>query len=179
MLGAFMFSLTKARGYVDPDDSLLGYFIFTGFTLWLVGVAALYSRYAPVSGWLGKTGLGTIVIGVLLLAIGHFVSFIMSFVTEADLFELVILGSLALLVGPLLFGIAALRRDVLPRYWKFLPLFTALMGFVWLSFGGSETGQLTFSFMFFRSLFALGWLLMGYVLWSYRNESARQTVPAG
>lgn len=33
MLGSLMFSLTKARGYVDPYDSLLGYFIFAGFTL--------------------------------------------------------------------------------------------------------------------------------------------------
>ena len=33
MLGSLMFSLTKARGYVDPYDSLLGYFIFARFTL--------------------------------------------------------------------------------------------------------------------------------------------------
>ena len=49
LLTAFMFSLTKARGYVDADDSLLGYFMFAGFTLWLIGVAALYSRYGPPS----------------------------------------------------------------------------------------------------------------------------------
>src|ERR687894_1340072 len=59
LLGALMFSLTKARGYVDPDDSLLGYFIFGGFALWLVGVVALYLRYGPVSGRLGKIGLAT------------------------------------------------------------------------------------------------------------------------
>src|SRR4028118_1785490 len=57
LLGAFVFSLTKARGYVDSDDSLLGYFMFAGFTLWLIGVAALYSRYGPLSGRLGRTGL--------------------------------------------------------------------------------------------------------------------------
>jgi hypothetical protein len=58
LLGAFMFSLTKARGYVDADDSLLGYFMFAGFALWLIGVAALYSRYGPLSGRLGRPGLG-------------------------------------------------------------------------------------------------------------------------
>ena len=99
MLGALMFSLTKARGYVDPYDSLLGYFIFAGFTLLLLGVVALYVLYAPVSGRLGKIGLGTAVVGVVLLAVGH-----------------------------------------------------------------------PFSFMFFRSLFALGWILLGYVLWSDVRE---------
>ncbi len=33
MIGALMFSLTKARGYVDPDDSMLGFFMFVGFGL--------------------------------------------------------------------------------------------------------------------------------------------------
>jgi hypothetical protein len=31
MIGALIFSLTKARGYVDPDDSLLIYFMLVGF----------------------------------------------------------------------------------------------------------------------------------------------------
>ena len=66
----------------------------------------------------------------------------------------VLLGAFALMLGPLLFGIAVLRKGVLPRYGRVLPLLTGLMGFVCLFFTGSETGQLTFSFMFFRSLFA-------------------------
>jgi hypothetical protein len=167
LLGALIFSLTKARGAVDPDDSLLGYFMVVGFTLWLVGVTALYLRYGPVSGRLGKTGLGTAVVGVVLLAVAH----PLSFMTDTDLFGvdpfmLIILGALALLLGPVLFGIAALRREVLPRNWRVLPLLTGLMGFAWLFFGTNDTGQLTFSFMFFRTLFALGWMLLGYVLWS-------------
>lgn len=43
MLDALMFMLTRARGYVDPDDSLLGYFMLTGFALWIVGLAALHA----------------------------------------------------------------------------------------------------------------------------------------
>ena len=163
-----MFALTKARGYVDPDDSLLGYFIFGGFALWLAGVAALYSRYGPVSGRLGKIGLATAVVGVVLLASGH----AFSFMTAVDMFVLVIFGALALMLGPLLFGVAVLRRGILPRRWKALPLVTGLMGFCWLFFGSSDTGEVTFTFMFFRSLFAAGWLLLGYVLWS----EARSTV---
>lgn len=28
---------------------------------------------------------------------------------------------------------------------------------------GGDTGELTFSFMFFRTLFAVGWMLLGYL----------------
>ena len=37
----------------------------------LVGVVSLYVRYAPVSGRLGKIGVGTAVVGVVLLTVGH------------------------------------------------------------------------------------------------------------
>ena len=171
LLGALMFALTKARGYVDPDVSLLGYFIFGGFALWLTGVAALYSRYGPISGRLGKIGLGTAVVGVVLLAVGHY----FSFMTEVDLFMLVFFGALALMLGPLLFGIAALHGRVLPGYWRVLPLLTGLMGFSWLFFGSNDSGGLTFSFVFFRSLFAAGWMLLGYVLWSEAREVVEET----
>lgn len=151
-----MFMLTKARGYVDPGDSMLGFFMFVGFALWLVGLAALYARYAPVSGRLGKTGLGMSVAGIVLLAVGH----PFSFITGPDLFVLVLLGGLALTVGPLLFGVAALRGEVLPRRWRAVPLFTGLMGVAWILNNGETT------FFVFRTLFAAGWLLMGYVLLS-------------
>lgn len=170
LLGAFMFSLTKARGYVDADDSLLGYFIFAGFTLWLIGVAALYSRYGPLSGRLGRTGLGMAVVGVVVLAVGH----LFSFTTQLDLFVLVAFGALALMLGPLLFGIASLRSEAMPRHWRALPLATGLMGFTWLFFGSSDTGELTFTFMFLRTLFAVGWMLLGYVLWSDARVSAAE-----
>lgn len=139
----------------------------------LGGLAALYARYGPFSGALGKIGLGTAVVGLVLLAVGH----PFSFMTEVDLFVLIILGSLALMLGPLLFGIAALRKGVLPRYWRALPLFTGLMGFVWLFFTNSESDRL--SFVFFRTLFALGWMLMGYVLWSDSREIVEEPSTIG
>jgi len=97
--------------------------------------------------------------------------------TEVDLFVLIILGSLALMLGALLFGIAALRREVLPRYWRVLPLLTGLIGFAWIFFTNSEGDRL--SFMFFRTLFALGWILMGYVLWSDRRKIVEEPSALG
>ncbi len=171
MLGALAFMLTKRKSYVDPDDSVLGLFMLVGFSSWLAGLVALYVRYGPVSGPLGKTGLGTAVVGLILLAVGH----PFSFMTEIDLFILIILGGLALTIGPLLFGIAALQREVLPRYWRALPLLTGLTGFAWFFFTNSEGNRL--AFMLLRTLFALGWLLLGYVLWSDREVSAVHSAP--
>jgi hypothetical protein len=90
--------------------------------------------------------------------------------TQLDLFVLVASGALALTLGPLLFGIASLRSEAMPRHLRALPLATGLMGFTWLFFGSSDTGELTFTFMFLRTLFAVGWMLMGYVLWSDPKE---------
>ena len=45
MLGTLVFLPVKIRHLVDPDDSLLGIFLWVGFTAWLVGLVALYSRY--------------------------------------------------------------------------------------------------------------------------------------
>jgi hypothetical protein len=171
MLGALMFMLTKTRGYVDPDDSLLGYFMLAGFSLWLLGLAALYVRYGPASGGLGKTGIGMSIVGILLLTVGHR----FTFMTEVDLFVLVIMGALALMTGALLFGIAALKMEVLPRPWRAVPLVTGLAGFAWVFFTNSEGDRL--SFMALRTLFALGWVLMGYVLFQDKRGAAEKLTP--
>ena len=44
---------------------------------------------------------------------------------------------------------------------------------------GGGTGELTFSFMFFRTLFALGWMLLGYVLWSDAGKMLEETQRPG
>jgi len=184
MLGALVFSLTKARGYVDPDDSLLVYFMLAGFAAWLLGLTALFLRYAPASGGLGKTGLGVSLVGILALAVGHLFSFTSLYALIEDpiavgvsMWSLVVLGVLSLIVGPFLFGISALRMGTLPRRWRFVPLVTGGIGLLWLAATGSEDGSLTFGFMFFRTLFALGWFLMGYALFSDKRESAEKLAP--
>ena len=176
MIGALIFSLTKARGYVDPDDSLLIYVMLVGFAAWIVGIAAFFVRYAPTSGRLGKTGLGISFVGILLVAAGHLLSEAVWNATGVDLFLLIILGVLALIAGPLLFGAATLQRKTLQRRWRFVPLFIGLMGLMWI-LNGSDDGSLTFGFMFFRTLFALGWFFMGYALFSDKPVTAEKLAP--
>lgn len=145
-----------------------------GFGLWLVSLTALYARYAPLSGGRGRTGLGMSIAGIVLLAVGH----PFSFITGLDLLGLIVLGVLALAIGPLLFGLAcwptlayggvARPVEVLPRRWRFVPLFTGLPGLAWFGNSG-ET-----AFFLFRTLFAAGRLLIGYVLFSDAETPAKR-----
>ena len=165
MLGTLVFLPVKIRHLVDPDDSLLGIFLWVGFTAWLVGLVALYSRYQARAGRLGKIGLITNIVGIVFLAIGHLGSFIL----QTDLFLFVVVGTLGLIIGALLFGIAALRAPVLPT-WRSLPLATGLLGLAWIFLTNSETSR--GRFLVLRTLFGLGWLLLGYILWSDRSGVA-------
>ncbi len=73
-----------------------------------------------------------------------------------------VLGLLLLTIGLIWFGILNLRQPVLAR-WQWLPLATALMGFVgFFLFGGEE---ITAVFLLFRTLFALGLLGLGLTMW--------------
>jgi hypothetical protein len=71
-------------------------------------------------------------------------------------------GVLLLLSGLIWFGILNLRRPVL-SHWLWLPLVTGIMGFIgFVLFGGEEV---TTTFLFFRTLFALGLIGLGVILW--------------
>lgn len=165
MIAALIFVLTKLRHVVDADDSLLGYFMTIDFALWLAGLAGFYLHYRARAGWLGKGGIIVSILGVASLTAGHFGEFVL----HTDFFAFIILGSLALALGPLLFGIAVLRRAVLPRQWRYLPLVTGVIGIAWPLISNPEGSRLRF--LFFRTLFGLGWLLLGYVLYSDQSET--------
>jgi hypothetical protein len=81
-----------------------------------------------------------------------------------------------LLIGLLWFGILNLRQPVLVR-WQWLPLATGLMGFIGFFLFSGE--QITATFLFFRTLFALGLIGLGFILWQEKpaqNEMAQPVV---
>ena len=94
----------------------------------------------------------------MVVALGH-TSF-MDGMPEA-LFFVVMFGMLLMVPGLILFGISNLRKPVITR-WKWLPLFTGLMGFIGFFLFSGET--ITATFLVFRTLFALGLVGMGVVL---------------
>jgi hypothetical protein len=133
--------------------------ILVGQVALIIGYLAYYQCYAPRMGRPGKYALSLLCGGGMLLAIGH-ASF-MAALAE-NLFLLVIIGLLILLIGLIWFGILNLRQPVL-RYWQWLPLVTGLTGFVgFFLFNGEE---ITATFLFFRTLFALGLIGLGLILW--------------
>ncbi|MGQ0605028.1 MAG: hypothetical protein ACT4QE_25390 [Anaerolineales bacterium] len=152
---------------ISGQDPLL---ILIGQVALVIGYVAIYQFYAPRVGQMGKYALRLFSGGGILLAFGHvgFMSFLVDYVPPSilpyaeNLFLLVIIGLLLLLVGLIWFGSLNLRQPVLSR-WQWLPLATGLMGFVGFFLFSGE--NITATFLFFRTLFALGLIGLGVSLW--------------
>jgi hypothetical protein len=144
--------------------------ILVGQVALMIGYVAYYQCYAPRVGRPGKNALRLLSGGGMLLAIGHvsFMSALADYVPTAllpyaeSLFLLVIVGLLLLLIGLIWFGVLNLHHPVV-RYWPWLPLATGLMGVVGFFVFSGE--QITATFLVFRTLFAVGLIGLGLILW--------------
>lgn len=154
-LGKFMPDL------ISGEDRLL---IAFGQVLLIFGYVGFIKTYTPTSKFV-RVSFGFFAWGGMLTAVGH-TSF-MDGMPE-PLFALVLLGMLLMLPGLIGFGISNLRVPVITR-WKWLPLFTGLMGFIgFFLFSGEEINA---TFLVFRTLFAVGLVGMGLVLSLENNNS--------
>ncbi len=155
--------------------------ILLGQAALIIGYAAYYQFYAPRVGRPGQNALRLFSGGGIVLAFGHvgFMSSLADYLPSAirpyaeNLFLIVILGLLLLLAGLIWFGILTLRQPV-RMHWPWLPLATGLMGFIGFFLFSGE--QITATFLFFRTLFALGLIGLGLNLWlekPLRLEAAR------
>ncbi len=173
--GVGIFLASRFRHTVDPDDRMLGALLVVGFAGWLVGAWALRAQYAPASPAEGRAGLVTIVAGITAVAVGHVASFVV--VLPGPWFMPIVAGTLVTVVGLLLFGVGALRRDVLPR-WRLVPLVAGLVGLGWIlfAFDGRPVEGNPEAFLLMRTLFGISWLPLGYIM--VRDTSMRQTAEA-
>jgi hypothetical protein len=179
MLGNLLFLVNKlnemSRLFLSrpmPDvisgrDTLL---IIIGQVALIIGYVAYFQFYAPRVERFGKIALRLFCGGGILLAFGHvtFMSSLARYLPAAIrpyveyLFLTVLIGLLLLLAGLIWFGILNLRQPVL-NHWPWLPLATGLLGFIgFFLFSGEE---ITATFLFFRTLFALGLIGLGLTLW--------------
>ncbi len=134
-----------------------------------LGVVGCYLLYAKRTNVLGKIGLSLLVIGGVLLALGH-ISFT-SFVPEdSPTFLLVILGVLLVVVGLTLFGVVNLRSKAL-QSWQLLPLITGLLGFAAFVLFGNDQNPVVF--LALRTLFGIGLALLGVIMWQDAREIAK------
>ena len=144
--------------------------ILLGQAFLIIGYVAYYRFYSQRVGRSGKNALRLFSGGGIVLAFGHlsFMSVLADYIPPSflpyaeGLFLLVIIGLLGLLIGLIWFGVLNLRRPVLSR-WAWLPLATGLFGFIGFILLRGEA--ITTPFLFFRTLFALGLIGLGVVLW--------------
>jgi len=140
---------------ISGENRLL---IVFGQVLLIAGYVGFLKTYRP-TGKFARITFRLFCWGGMITAVGH-----TSFMNGMPdvLFFVVILGMILMLPGLILFGISNLRVPVIAR-WKWLPLFTGLMGFIgFVVFGGED---ITPTFLAFRTLFALGLVGMGLGLW--------------
>jgi len=152
---------------ISGENTLL---ILIGQVALIIGYIAFYKFYGERVTRQAKIALTLFSVGGIVLAVGHvtFMSALDSFLPSAmrpyaeSLFLLVFIGLLILLVGLIWLGVLNLRQPML-NGWRWLPLTTGLMGFVgFFLFSGAEINS---TFLFFRTLFALGLIGMGLNLW--------------
>jgi hypothetical protein len=148
--------------------------ILIGQAALIAGYVGYYQLYALRVGRLAKLALRLFTGGGIALAIGHigFMSALARYMPATilpyaeNLFVVVLIGLPLLIVGLIWFGVLNLRQPVL-AHWQWLPLATGLMGFIgFFLFSGEE---ITATFLFFRTLFALGLIGLGLTLWLERR----------
>ncbi len=179
MLGSLLFMLNKAEqisrvffqrrlpDLISGDDLLL---VLLGQLLLAIGWLGCLKRFAPASGGLGQGALRLLLGGGIALGVGH-VAFVLpvpplsrqvAVALDFPLFLLVIVGTLGVFLGLILFGLDALRSGAMGR-WGFLPLVSGLLGFGFIFLGG-ET--LSAAALLLRTLFGFGLVGLGLVMWA-------------
>jgi hypothetical protein len=175
MLGSLLFLVNKidemsrlffSHRMADVISGQDGALIVIGQVVYIIGYIAFWYLYAQRLGRWGKNALRLVCGGGIILAIGHstFISALPPF--AEGFFALVLLGMLLLISGLIWFGILNLRQPILAR-WQWLPLATGLMGFVGFFLFGGE--GVTAVFLLFRTLFALGLLGLGLIMWAEKS----------
>lgn len=179
MLGSLLFLVNKlnemSRLFLGHwiDDLISGQnglLILIGQVAYIIGYITFWQLYAPRVGQQGKNALRCLCGGGSLVAVSHlgFASAVgealpLSWRAYGEyFFFLLIIGLMLLIIGLIWFGILNLRHSVLVgRQW--LPLATGVMGFIGFFLFSGE--QITATFLFFRTLFALGLLGLGLTIW--------------
>ena len=151
---------------LDPDAWLQ--LLVVPLVLVAVGLVALHSLQRSHTGWLGRSGYIVSLVGLALWVVGN--------LTESPPLPIIILA-----IGMVLFGVATLRAKVLPRWSRSIPLVLGVLlipGF-FLTFPGFILDFPPFNWVIAFGLSGyftfiaqgLGWVLLGYVLWSQKAKA--------
>ncbi len=184
LAGALWIVALPALGEVLPQISHAGGHVLIAITalLSLLALAGAYARCAGPSGRAGKSGLVLGLLGTALVTLGNFLEGLWGIGVGWGLF---MLGMLALFVGLLVFSGAVLRAGVLPRWsvWPFVMSAATLLSLLLVSMtfniSASESSSFNLLPLLLLSVFGLGWMALGYVLWSGAPEETIPPLAAG
>jgi hypothetical protein len=168
--------LSRPMADVISGQNLL--LIFIGQVALIIGYVAFLKTYSQRVSPFGKIALRLFSGGGIVLAIGHvsFMSALADYLPPAifsyveAFFFAVLIGTLLVIVGLAWFGVLNLRHPVLGR-WQWLPLTTGVMGFI--GFFLLRGQEITAFFLVFRTLFALGLIGLGLILWLEKTGLAK------
>jgi hypothetical protein len=157
MLGGVVFVVDGLLGLINKDAQYLDAIFVVSLLLVIMGLVGLHTLQEGNYGRIGRAGFYTVVIATLAQILGLVVLLSGSAVLE----RLIPIGSLAVLVGFVLYSAATLQAKVLPRWCGIgfiigLPV-TIALGEVW-------------GFV----VFGLLWLALGYVLCSRSEATTEQ-----
>ena len=155
MLGGVLWAvlaITIFMARANPSttlDSFSQFVFFVAALLTIGGVVGLHALQGTSYGRIGRAGFYTAVVALLAQALGAIVVLAGSQALQWLIFPV---GTLALLVGLVLYGAATSQARVLPRWCGFWIIVLAPVALFFVARGGSI-------------LFAVLWLALGYVLW--------------
>ncbi len=137
----------------------------------LLGLLALHAHQARRAGRLERWGFRVLVVGLALGSLSAFVEYWVgpalgsATVTDMAFMLLSLPGMLLMLLGSPLFGLGTLRAHVVPRLGAWL-LILGLLPF------GIVLNLVLGHFSSMLLLFGLGWMIIGYHLWSHQPAPA-------
>ncbi len=177
ILSGTMLSVMSLETFTSLDSITGSWPEWLQFLLPLFFLAAAAGLYSISKGRLGHLGRRATILTVVSLVTA--ITGMLTAVLASVLWSLVVLGLLGAFMGLALIGIAFIRSRLLGR-WSFLPLALGLVGLVVVLSGEPAHSQLGYGVSVVLSLlFALGWVLLGYALWSQRIHLRTTTELAG
>ena len=157
MLAGVAFILDILFVLTMPEADWTNAVYIVAVLLMVVGLLGLHALQKDNYGRIGRGGFWTVVVASLAQVLGLIVFLLGS---EALIWLVFPVGFVAVPVGLILYGAATLQARVLPRWYGLgliiVPPVTVVLG----DYGGI--------------LFGLMWLVLGYVLWSWRGRAAEQ-----
>ncbi len=165
-----IYESNSARQYVqDLTDALL----FVVPLLLLAGLVGLYVRCKGQLGEQERLSLAGFILGSVGLAGASVWSGLWALGLVSDVLTGLWGGLLFVAVGLMLLGGSIDQARLLGR-WKAVPLIVGVIGILAVAMPPWNLAGVVV-----WVLFGASWAVLGYVLWSYRDESVQQTAPAG